>query len=217
VVRRATAAQPAVGHLVGAHLVVAVAHLAGEVAAVVVHPAGEAVEVVLVLVVEHPAGEETVAAQLTAEAGRKLPMAVVMALQLHTVVQPRMVALLPTAERQHTAETTETAPHMVVSTLVVAHLVGEARLETHRSRVVCLLLHQVHTTLRHQVPMPLPRLGATAHTLHLRLAVRPWMLLHPAITLRQPQEPLLHPLQVAGMLRRRPRAVIQATIRELAV
>jgi hypothetical protein len=210
VVKRATAAQLAVGHLAGAHLVVAVARLAGEVAAVVVHLAGEAV-VVVVVVVEHPVGEETVAAQLTVEVGDKLPMAVVMALKQH------MVALLPTAEQQHTAATTETVPHMVVSTLVLARLVGEAHLETHRSLVVCLLLHLVHTTLPHPVLMLLPRLGATAHTLHLHLAVRPWILLHPAITLRQPQEPLLHPLQVAGMSRRLPRAAIRATIRELVV
>jgi hypothetical protein len=220
VVRRATAVRLAAEHLAGAHLVllVVVVRLAGEVVAVlVVEPpdGAAAVVLVLVLVVGLPAGEVMAAAQLTAEEmDHEQPMVVVTALVQRMVAQRRTVAQLPMAERHHMVATTETAPHMVVSTPVAALLDGEVHQGTNRSRVVCLLLHRVPTTLRHQAPMPLPRLEAMAHTLRLHPEARPWMLLHRA-TIRLPRQGLLlHLRQVVGMSRRRlRRAVIRATIR----
>jgi hypothetical protein len=192
VARRAIAARLAAGHLAGAHLVLVVARLAGEAVLVLVdvHRAGEAV---LVLVVELPAGEETAAAQLTAveEMGHELPTVVVLVPRQHMAAQLPTVALPPMVERQHTVATMETAPHMVGSALEAAPLDGEDHQETPRDQVVCPLLHQAHTMLQHQVPMPLPRLEAMAHTLHLHLEARLRTHLRLVTTLRQPQEPPL--------------------------
>jgi hypothetical protein len=164
------------------------------------------------VVVGHPAGAETVAAQLTEEMEVELLM-VEMDHGRHMVAEPRMEEQLPTVEQQHMAATMGTALHMEASTRELAHLVGVDRALRHQNLVACLLQPLVHTTHQRQARMPPRLLVGTEHTLRPRLVGLLWMHPRPVITRLQRLETdtelhqQRHRHQAAGTLQRQHRVV----------
>lgn len=171
------------------------------------------------VVVERPAGAETVAAQPTAVMEVELLM-VEMDHGRHMAAPPRMEEQLPTVEQHHMAATTGTALHMEASTRELAHLVGVDRALRHQNLVVSLLRLLVHTMHQRQAPMQPRPLVVMEHTLRPRPVVLLWMHPRPVTTRLQRLETdtELHQQrrrrQAAGTLQRQHRVVrIQDMIR----
>lgn len=207
---RATTAADVPPH--GEILQVAVVHHHGVVLQLAVaHQAGEEV-----VVAEHLAGVETVAAQLMVVAMEAALRTAVMVREPLMVEQPRMAARLHMADQHHTAATMARAQRMEASMQATARLLGEVRPATLPNHLVASLLPLlVHTMHPHRARMQPQLLVLTAHTQHLHRAGQ-WTHQRLATTLLLHQETLdtsmarplqLHPHQVPGVNQRRPRQV----------